>query len=126
MQERRAQPRYQLIPPLRGRVFIDAVGQFDAQLLDVSVEGVRLLLQMDNPDDLARFLAAKEKNMTATFARPGDEPWKFALLHTRSTTLDAPAGKGVACMIASRFVSVPNFTVADLDRLVAERQAARV
>jgi hypothetical protein len=126
MQERRAQPRYQLIPPLRGRVFVDAVGQFDAQLLDVSLDGVRLLLQMGSPDGLAGFLAAREKNMTATFGRPGGEPWKFALLHTRSTTLDAPAGKGAACMIASRFVSVPNITVADLDRLVLERLAARV
>jgi hypothetical protein len=126
MQERRAQPRYQLIPPLRGRVLIDAVGQFEAQLLDVSLDGARLLLQMNSPDDLAGLLAAREKNMTATFARPGGEPWKFALLHARSTTLDAPAGKSVACMIASRFVTVPNFTVADLEALVKQRLAARV
>ncbi|RLJ62856.1 hypothetical protein [Sulfurisoma sediminicola] len=126
MLERRAHPRYQLIPPLRGRAFIDAIGQFEAQLLDVSVDGVRLLLHMSNPDDLARFLVATEKSITATFGRPEGEPWKFALLHTRMTTLDAAGSAGAQCLIASRFVTVPNFTVADLERLVAERQAARV
>ena len=126
MQERRAHPRYQLIPPLLGRAFVDGIGQFEAQLLDVSVDGVRLLLQIGTPDELARFLAATEKSITATFGRPEGEPWKFALLHTRMTTLDATGSAGARCLIAARFVAVPNFTVADLEGLVAKRLAARI
>jgi hypothetical protein len=126
MHERRSQPRYQLTPPLRGRAFIDVIGQFEAQLLDVSVDGARMLLEVNSPDDLARFLAAEEKGITGVFARPEGTPWKFVLLHTRMTTLNAAASAGAACEIAGRFVAVPNFTVADLERLAAEGLAVRV
>ena len=125
MHERRAHPRYQLDPPLSGRAFIDAIGQFDAQLLDVSADGARMLLELNSPDDLARFLAAREKGITGAFARPEATPWKFVLLHTRMTTLNAAGSAGAACVIAGRFVAVPNFTVADLERLVAEDLAVR-
>jgi hypothetical protein len=126
MVERRARPRFQLIPPLRGRAFIDAVGQFDAKLLDVSVDGARLQLHMGNPDHLSRFLAAREKGITAAFPQSGGAPWKFVMLHTRATTLEAQGSAGAECVIAGRFVAVPNFTIADLDRLVAAKQAARI
>lgn len=123
MLERRSQPRYQLTPPLRGRAFIDGIGQFDAQLLEVSVHGVRMMLQLSSPDDLARFLAAGEKGITSAFTRPEGAPWKFVLLHTRITTLTAADSAGAACAIAGRFIAAPNFTLADLERLVAERLA---
>jgi len=125
MDERRSQPRYQLTPPLHGRAFIDAIGQFDAQLLDVSVDGARMLLELSSPDDLVRFLAAAEKGITGAFSRPEGAPWKFVMLHTRRTTLNAAGSAGAACVIAGRFVEVPSFTVADLERLVAERLAER-
>jgi hypothetical protein len=125
MDERRSHPRYQLAPPLRGRAFIDAIGQFDAQLLDVSVDGARMTLELKSPDDLVRFLAAREKGITGAFARPEGPPWKFVMLHTRRTTLNADGSAGAACVIAGRFVEVPNFTVADLERLVAECLAVR-
>lgn len=125
MHERRSHARYQLTPPLHGRAFIDGIGQFDAQLLDVSIHGARMILQLSSPDDLARFLTAEEKGITSVFARPVGVPWKFVLLHTRRTTLNAAGTAGAACVIAGRFVSVPTFTLADLDRLAAEGQAVR-
>lgn len=124
MHERRSHPRYQLTPPLPGRAFIDGIGQFEARLLDVSIEGARMRLELDSPDDLARFLAVGEKGITGAFARPEGTPWKFVLLHTRMTTLSADGSAGAACVIAGRFVAVPNFTIADLDQLVAEHLAA--
>lgn len=125
MQERRSQRRYQLTPPQRGRAFVDGIGQFDAQLLDVSVEGARLMLELSSPDDLARFLATAEKGITAVFAQPAGTPWKVVLLHTRMTSLEAAGSAGANCVIAGRFVAVPSFTVADLERLVDENLAVR-
>ncbi len=119
MNERRAHLRYQLTPPLPGRAYIDAIGQFDAQLLDVSVEGARMLLQLGGAGDLARFLAVSEKGITGAFARPAEPPWKFVLLHTRMTTLNGDGGPGAACVIAGRFTEVPTFSAADLERLLA-------
>lgn len=125
MQERRSQPRYRMTPPLPGRAFIDAVGQFDAQLLDVSEDGARMVLAPESAEDLARFLGAGEKGVTGAFGRPEGAPWKFVLLHTRTTALEADGGVSAACVIAGRFVAVPSFTVADLERLVAQGEAVR-
>jgi hypothetical protein len=119
MKERRACPRFKLTPPLPGRAFVEGVGQFDAHLLNASFDGVSLQLQMNRQDELDRFLAAREKNITATFVLPEGDIWKFALLHNRATTVEA----GLDCIIAARFVAVPNLTVADLDRMVSEGRA---
>ncbi|MDP2792553.1 MAG: hypothetical protein Q8O25_00485 [Sulfurisoma sp.] len=125
MLERRSQLRYQLTPPLPGRAFVDGVGQFDAQLLDVSVEGARIWVAVNDADEMACFVATREKGVTGVFARPQGAPWKFVLLHTRATTCNADGSADAACVIAGRFVSVPTFTVADMERLVAEGLAAR-
>jgi len=125
MQERRHYPRYRLTPSLPGRAYIDAIGQFDAQLIDVSVEGARMTLDLGNADDLARFIAADEKGITGAFARPEGAPWKFVLLHTRMTTVSEEGGAAGRCEIAGRFVVVPSFTVADVEQLVAEGLAVR-
>ena len=124
MLERRARLRYRLNPPLPGRAFIDGIGQFDAQLLDVSTEGARMTLALNPADDPARFAAAGEKGVTAVFARPDGVPWKLVLLHTRLTPSNA-AGSAAACDVAGRFVDVPSFTAADLDQLVAAGLAVR-
>lgn len=124
--ERRRHTRYQLTPPLRGRASIDLFGQCDAQLIDLSIEGAQMILELGTPDALARFLGLKEKAINCAFPRSGGVPWKFVLLHTRMTTVsedDAATGK---CVIAGRFVAVPNFTAADMEQMVTARLAVAI
>ena len=126
MHERRQHTRYQLTPPLRGRASIDDFGQCDAQLIDVSIEGAQMILELGNAEALARFLALQEKAINCAFPRSGGMPWKFVLLHTRMTTVNEDDAVGGKCVIAGRFVAVPNFTEADLGQMVTTLLAVAI
>ncbi len=125
MLERRQHLRYELTPPLPGRAFIDGGEQFEAHLLDISIDGARLALSLDGADNWGTLLSGLEKTITGVFARPSGVPWKFVLLHTRMTEL-ALGRVDTDCVVAGRFLSVPTFTAADLDILVAANLATRI
>ncbi len=122
MFERRQHARYILMPPLAGRALIDEIGQAEAQLLDVSIEGARMALAVD-PDAQARLLAGTERSMAATFARPDGAPWKLVLIHSRLTTIAAAASGGSRCVVAGRMVVAPSFGNADLESLIGANAA---
>lgn len=123
MGERREHPRYFLMPPLAGRALIDEIGQADAQLLDASVDGARMVLAVD-ADSQARLLTGNERSMAATFARPTGAPWKFVLVHHSSlTTITAAASGDSRCVVAGRMGAVPSFSSANLEALIAANAA---
>lgn len=122
MFERRQHVRYILMPPQAGRALIDDIGQVEAQLLDVSIEGARMALAVDT-DAQARLLAGNERSMAATFARPNGAPWKFVLIHSRLTTIAAAAAGGSRCVVAGRMVVAPSFGSADLESLIVANAA---
>lgn len=125
MFERRQHSRYVLMPPLSGRAQADDLGQVDAELLDTSIEGARLSLVVDDVGQ-ALLLSGAERSIAATFGRPGGNPWKFVLIHSRMTTVTAVAAGGSRCIVGGRFVAAPTFGVADLDAMLGSKAACRV
>jgi hypothetical protein len=122
MLERRLHPRYILMPPLKGRALVDEVGQVDAELIDVSIDGARLALTV-GADVQARLQSGPERSVAATFVRPGAMPWKLTLIHSRLTMVPPAASAAARCLVAGRFVTVPTFGSADLEGLVDARSA---
>lgn len=122
MSDRRQHPRYILMPPLAGRALIDDLGQVEADLIDVSIEGAKMSLSV-SAEAQSRLLSGEERSMAATFVRSSAAPWKFVLIHSRLTTIAAAANGGSRCVVGGRFVVAPTFAAADLKALLAARAA---
>lgn len=111
-----------MMPPLTGRVLVDELGQVEAELLDVSIEGAKMSLTV-SPDGQTRLLSGDERSMAATFSRPDGAPWKFVLIHSRLTTIAAAAHGGSRCVVGGRFMVAPTFGAVQLEALLTAKAA---